>query len=66
MSYPFEPVRTLMNEAGLVTIMFVYSDDASTFHSRNAFASSGVVEDPATGVVQCEDLNQILFRDLMG
>jgi len=49
MVYPFESVKALMNEAGIVTIMFVYAEGRSTFHSRNAFASGGVVEDPATG-----------------
>ena len=29
--------------------MLVYIEDAQTFHSRNAFASGGVFEDPATG-----------------
>lgn len=49
MSYPFKAVRALMADAQLVTIMFVYSETATLFHSRNAFAYGGVVEDPATG-----------------
>jgi len=49
MDYPFEPVKAIMNKAGLVTVMFVFSDGDNVFHSRNAFASGGVVEDPATG-----------------
>lgn len=49
MSYPFEPAKKLMTEAGLVTIMCVYTETERLFHSRNAFAYGGVVEDPATG-----------------
>jgi PhzF family phenazine biosynthesis protein len=49
MTYPFELVRAVMLEAELVTIMFVYPESNVLFHSRNAFASGGVVEDPATG-----------------
>ncbi len=49
MAYPFEPVKSLMINAGLITIMFVFSEGGGVFHSRNAFARGGVVEDPATG-----------------
>lgn len=49
MSYPFEEVRALMAEQGLVTISLLWNESESVFHSRNAFASGGVYEDPATG-----------------
>jgi PhzF family phenazine biosynthesis protein len=49
MSYPFEEVRALMNEQGLVTISLLWNESENIFHSRNAFASGGVYEDPATG-----------------
>ncbi|MCL4273649.1 MAG: PhzF family phenazine biosynthesis protein [Anaerolineales bacterium] len=49
MSYPFEEVRALMNEQGLVTISLLWNESDDVFHSRNAFASGGVYEDPATG-----------------
>lgn len=49
MDYDLEKGRQLMNEAGLVTIMFVYPETGQRFHTRNAFASGGVLEDPATG-----------------
>ena len=49
MHYDLDAGRELMNRHGLVTIMLVYIEDAQTFHSRNAFASGGVFEDPATG-----------------
>jgi PhzF family phenazine biosynthesis protein len=49
MKYPFEQVRDLMNEQGLVTISLLWNESDEVFHSRNAFASGGVYEDPATG-----------------
>jgi PhzF family phenazine biosynthesis protein len=49
MSYPFDEVRALMNEQGLVTISLLWNESENIFHSRNAFASGGVYEDPATG-----------------
>jgi PhzF family phenazine biosynthesis protein len=49
MTYPFDEVRALMAEHGLVTISLLWNESESVFHSRNAFASGGVYEDPATG-----------------
>ncbi len=49
MSYSLEAGRILMARHGLVTIMLVWSEGNQVFHSRNAFASGGVYEDPATG-----------------
>lgn len=49
MKYPFEEVRALMAEHGLVTISLLWNESDDVFHSRNAFASGGVYEDPATG-----------------
>jgi len=49
MKYPFDEVRDLMNEQGLVTISLLWNESDEVFHSRNAFASGGVYEDPATG-----------------
>lgn len=49
MSYPFEVVKTLMAEQYLVTISLLWNESDGVFHSRNAFASGGVYEDPATG-----------------
>jgi PhzF family phenazine biosynthesis protein len=34
---------------GLVTISLLWNESNSVFHARNAFASGGVYEDPATG-----------------
>jgi PhzF family phenazine biosynthesis protein len=49
MKYEFNSGRSLMNREGLVTILFAYAEAPQLFHTRNAFASGGVYEDPATG-----------------
>lgn len=49
MAYPFEPMRALMALHDLTTVSLLYVDAPRSFVSRNAFASGGVVEDPATG-----------------
>ena len=49
MRYNLEAGRSLMNNAGLVTILLAWSETNCTFHTRNPFASGGVYEDPATG-----------------
>jgi PhzF family phenazine biosynthesis protein len=49
MKYPFEQVKSLMAEQELVTISLLWRASEEVFHSRNAFASGGVYEDPATG-----------------
>lgn len=49
MSYQFDVVKSLMADEGLVTISILWRESDEIFHSRNAFASGGVYEDPATG-----------------
>lgn len=49
MKYDFDAGRTLMNREGLVTILLAFAETPQLFHTRNAFASGGVYEDPATG-----------------
>lgn len=49
MRYDLAKGRDLMRRAGLVTIALAYVEEARLFHTRNAFASGGVYEDPATG-----------------
>ena len=49
MSYPFELMRDLMADHDLVTVSLLYIHGPRHFEARNAFASGGVVEDPATG-----------------
>ena len=49
MKYPFEEVKALMAEQGVVTISLLWNESDSVFHSRNPFPAGGVYEDPATG-----------------
>lgn len=49
MRYELDRGREFMQQHGLVTIMLVFAETVQLFHSRNAFASGGVYEDPATG-----------------
>ncbi len=49
MAYPFDAMRDLMAMHDLVTVSLLYIDAPRRIVSRNAFASGGVVEDPATG-----------------
>ncbi len=49
MTYDLEKGRALMDKYGWVTILLAYSETPQVFHTRNAFASGGVYEDPATG-----------------
>lgn len=49
MSYDIDAGRVFMRERNIVTVMFVFSETKELFHVRNAFASGGVLEDPATG-----------------
>jgi PhzF family phenazine biosynthesis protein len=49
MRYGLDPGRAFMRSHGLVTVAFAFAENARRFHTRNAFASGGVLEDPATG-----------------
>jgi PhzF family phenazine biosynthesis protein len=49
MNYDFDTVRTLMMQEHLITISLLWQESDGVFHARNAFASGGVYEDPATG-----------------
>lgn len=49
MTYDLAAGRKLMLREGWITILLVYTQTAQLFHTRNAFASGGVYEDPATG-----------------
>ncbi|MGE7368339.1 PhzF family phenazine biosynthesis protein [Neorhizobium sp. NPDC001467] len=49
MSYDLEKGRAFMRRHGLVTVALVWRESEHLFHARNAFASGGVIEDPATG-----------------
>jgi PhzF family phenazine biosynthesis protein len=49
MTYDLEQGASLMLKHGLTTIDLVWAETHRWFHSRNAFAVGGVLEDPATG-----------------
>lgn len=49
MTYDLETGRDVMQASDLVTISLLWVETPRRFHARNAFASGGVVEDPATG-----------------
>ncbi len=49
MSYDLDRGRDMMRRHKLVTIMLVHIEGDRAFSVRNAFASGGVLEDPATG-----------------
>lgn len=49
MRYDLAQGRALMTREGWVTILLGHVETASRFHTRNAFAYGGVLEDPATG-----------------
>ncbi|MBO9680408.1 MAG: PhzF family phenazine biosynthesis protein [Acidovorax sp.] len=49
MRYALDAGRRLMRDAGLVTIVLAWAESDRLWHTRNAFASGGVLEDPATG-----------------
>ena len=49
MRYDMEACRTFMIENNFVTVMLVWQESDRLFCVRNAFASSGIFEDPATG-----------------
>ena len=49
LDYDFDALAELMRAHGLVTVQLVWPESKKRYHSRNPFAGSGVVEDPATG-----------------
>ena len=49
MRYDLEAGREFMRRHGFVTVALIWRETETLFHARNAFASGGVLEDPATG-----------------
>ena len=49
MNYDLSAGKALMDAADLVGISLLYFDERGVVHTRSAFASGGVLEDPATG-----------------
>ena len=49
LDYDFEALAKSMRQHGLITVQLIWPESSKRYHSRNPFAGSGVVEDPATG-----------------
>lgn len=49
LKYDLSKGATFMAAHGLTTVSFIFAETPRKFHSRNAFAIGGVLEDPATG-----------------
>lgn len=49
MRYDLATGRTFMRREGFITVTLIHAEAPRLFHARNAFASGGVYEDPATG-----------------
>ena len=49
MNYTLSKGKAFMDKEGLVTVLLGFIESDQLFHTRNAFASGGVLEDPATG-----------------
>ena len=49
MHYELDAGRAFMRSLGIVTVVLLWAETASLFHTRNPFAAGGVYEDPATG-----------------
>jgi PhzF family phenazine biosynthesis protein len=49
LDYDFQALAKLMQHQALVTLQLIWPESKKRYHSRNPYAGSGVVEDPATG-----------------
>jgi PhzF family phenazine biosynthesis protein len=49
MRYELDAGRAFMRELGIVTVVLLWAESDTLFHTRNPFAAGGVYEDPATG-----------------
>jgi len=49
LDYDFDMLAALMQEHDLITLQLIWPKSKRKYFSRNPFAGSGVVEDPATG-----------------
>ena len=66
MVYDLDAGRTLMNGTGLVTVALVHARGPDAYDARNAFASGGVLEDPATGAAAAAFAGALRDRGLRG
>ncbi|WP_343822124.1 PhzF family phenazine biosynthesis protein [Castellaniella daejeonensis] len=65
MTYDLDAGRRFMREQGFVTIALVWREAERIFHARNAFASGGVLEDPATGAAAAALAGMLRDRGLL-
>jgi PhzF family phenazine biosynthesis protein len=49
LDYDFDALAAIMREQGIITLQLIWPKSRRRYFSRNPFAGSGVVEDPATG-----------------
>lgn len=63
MEYDIALGREVMRRHRLVTIMLAYAHGHQSFAARNAFASGGVFEDPATGAAAAAFAGYLRDRD---
>ena len=49
LDYDFDALAAIMREQGIITLQLIWPKSKRRYFSRNPFAGSGVVEDPATG-----------------
>lgn len=49
LDYDFDALAAIMRDHRLITVLLVWPQSRRVFRARNAFAGSGIVEDPATG-----------------
>jgi PhzF family phenazine biosynthesis protein len=63
MAYDLDEGREMMRQHKLVTIMLVHIEGDRAFSVRNAFASGGVLEDPATGAAAAAFAGYLRDRD---
>src|SRR5690606_19231975 len=64
-TYDLDAGRRFMREQGFVTIALVWREAERIFHARNAFASGGVLEDPATGAAAVALAGMLRDRGLL-
>lgn len=57
MKYNFSKIKELMKNKEIATINILWKENDDLYHSRNAFAYGGVVEDPATVQLQLRLVN---------
>ncbi|MDR7124005.1 PhzF family phenazine biosynthesis protein [Pseudotabrizicola sp. 4114] len=65
MQYELDAGRSFMKQHRLVTITLAYRENDRVFHVRNAFASGGVLEDPATGAAAAALAGMLRDQDML-